>query len=470
MASRTRSHTGDSITTFEAQNLLKEPEKEVCSFDNADIAALQASGAFPVGTIIRPFYIEVRSDFSSNEWVCFLAYPFSIGLRYPFPAFISRFFELTGLSYAQTIPMVWRVLVTLDQIRSRFIPNLCIEDLPIAYRLRSHGNSRFLLFSTSKNPLVLKATKNKERWQRKFFFVKRDSITGENFKDLAPPTAESDSRIKSIYQLLESERTFSLSYTSSSQRSSSEMSAPVKAPEVFDLDELDSYSAPIPVKKEPSPKAPTSSRPSSSKAVTTPKPPPATGTRALSARKRKETDSPATSEAFPYENYGFNEASGFMTSFLNQGLERLMFLYEEACGLNKILEAKLKKAEVTIADQGMIVAAKSQHYEDKFKAMTQEHQAAIHKANEDAQATLDAAHLQYQQDMSSYRDGLKGSVVVSLLQARLRMAYEAKALGFECPSWTTEAAADAGGEAEKNPEDDAGVGADEAMVEEGVAP
>ncbi|KAJ0454898.1 hypothetical protein HanIR_Chr15g0745171 [Helianthus annuus] len=212
------------------------------------------------------------------------------------------------------------------------------------------------------------------------------------------------------------------------------MSAPVKAPEVFDLDELDSYSAPIPVKKEPSPKAPTSSRPSSSKAVITPKRPPATRTRALSARKRKETDSPATSEAFPYENYGFNEASGFMTSFLNQGLERLMFLYEEACGLNKILEAKLKKAEVTIADQGMIAAAKSQHYEDKFKAMTQEHQAAIHKANEDAQAKLDTAHLQYQQDMSSYRDGLKGSVVVSLLQARLRMAYEAKALGFECPS------------------------------------
>ena len=74
--------------------------------------------------------------------------------------------------------------------------------------------------------------------------------------------------------------------------------APVKAPEVFDLDELDSYSAPIPVKKEPSPKAPTSSKPSSSKAVTTPKPPPATSTRAPSARKRKETDSPLSLRPF----------------------------------------------------------------------------------------------------------------------------------------------------------------------------
>ncbi|KAF5789160.1 hypothetical protein HanRHA438_Chr09g0378871 [Helianthus annuus] len=102
-------------------------------------------------------------------------------------------------------------------------------------------------------------------------------------------------------------------------------------------------------------------------------------TRASSARKRKETDSLATSETFPYENRGFNEASGFMTSFLNQGLERLMHLYEEACGLSKMLESKLKKAEVTIADQGMIAAAKSQHYEDKFKAVTQEAQTAIKK-------------------------------------------------------------------------------------------
>ncbi|KAJ0821024.1 hypothetical protein HanPSC8_Chr16g0715131 [Helianthus annuus] len=128
-----------------------------------------------------------------------------------------------------------------------------------------------------------------------------------------------------------------------------------------------------------------------------------------------------------------------MTSILNQGLERLTSLYEESCGLNKMLEVKLRKAETTITDQGMIAAAKSQQYEDKFKAVTQEAKAAINKANEDAQAKLDAAHLQFEQDMTTYREGLKGSVVISLLQARLKMAYEAKALGFECPSWNVSA-------------------------------
>ncbi|KAJ0494793.1 hypothetical protein HanRHA438_Chr12g0568581 [Helianthus annuus] len=190
-----------------------------------------------------------------------------------------------------------------------------------------------------------------------------------------------------------------------------------------------------------------------------------------------------------------------MTSFLNQGLERLTSLYEESCGLNKMLEVKLKKAETTIADQGVIAAAKSQHYEDKFKAVTQEGKAAINKANQDAQAKLDAAHLQYEQDMNTYREGLKGSVIISLFQARLKMAYEAKAMGFECPSWNVNAweaklkdlggnpveypakpageepskaieeAADAGGDAEKNPDGDAGAGAGgDAAVEEGVAP
>ncbi|MFS7936035.1 hypothetical protein Hanom_Chr05g00410631 [Helianthus anomalus] len=51
-----------------------------------------------------------------------------------------------------------------------------------------------------------------------------------------------------------------------------------------------------------------------------------------------------------------------MTGFLNQGLERLVFLYEDACGLNTMLESKLKKAEATIADQAAIATAKSEHY------------------------------------------------------------------------------------------------------------
>ncbi|MFS8025291.1 hypothetical protein Hanom_Chr16g01473261 [Helianthus anomalus] len=202
--------------------------------------------------------------------------------------------------------------------------------------------------------------------------------------------------------------TFTTYIPSSSQYSSSEMSSPAKIPEVFDLDKLDSYSDQVQVKKEPSPKAAASSKPSSSKAIVIPKPSPATRPWSSSSRKRKEPDSP--------------------------GLERLVHLYQESCGLNKTLESKLKKAEVTISDQGMIAAAKSRHYEEKSKAMTQEHQSALNEAALQAQSDLDAAHAQHKQDMVNYQESLKSSVVISLFQARLKMAHEAKALGFECPS------------------------------------
>ncbi|KAJ0516470.1 hypothetical protein HanLR1_Chr11g0391561 [Helianthus annuus] len=256
-----------------------------------------------------------------------------------------------------------------------------------------------------------------------------------NFKEVAPPTAESEERVNTVYRLPAIDRTFTTHVPSSSQYSSSEMSAPAKIPEVFDLDELDSYSDQVQVKKEPSPKATASSKPSSSKAIIIPKPSPATKPRSSSSHKRKEPDSPVISDTFPYEKHGFIEASGFMTSFLNQGLERLVHLYQESCRHNKTLESKLKEAEITISDQGMIAAGKSRHYEEKFKAMTQEHQTALNRATLQAQADLEAVHMQHEQDMVSYRESLKSSVVISLLQARLKMAHEAKALGFECPSW-----------------------------------
>ncbi|MFS7952493.1 hypothetical protein Hanom_Chr07g00607581 [Helianthus anomalus] len=41
--------------------------------------------------------------------------------------------------------------------------------------------------------------------------------------------------------------------------------------------------------------------------------------------------------------------------------------------------------------------------------------------------------------MASYQEGLKGSVVISILQARLKVAYETRATGLEFPSWNVEA-------------------------------
>ncbi|KAF5756539.1 hypothetical protein HanRHA438_Chr17g0826161 [Helianthus annuus] len=72
----------------------------------------------------------------------------------------------------------------------------------------------------------------------------------------------------------------------------------------------------------------------------------------------------------------------------------------------------------------MIAEAKTRHYEDKPKKVTH-----------DAEVKLAAVHVEHEQTMISFREGIKNSVVVSLLQARIKMAYEAHETGLECPSW-----------------------------------
>ncbi|MFS8021132.1 hypothetical protein Hanom_Chr16g01423841 [Helianthus anomalus] len=89
MANKARPSSGDSVLNFTSQDLLQKSEREICSFDNFDIAALRSSGAFPDGVISWPFDRNLRSDVSSSEWLCFVASPFTLGLRFPFSNFIT---------------------------------------------------------------------------------------------------------------------------------------------------------------------------------------------------------------------------------------------------------------------------------------------------------------------------------------------------------------------------------------------
>ena len=88
------SASGGEADSFEAQNLLKDPTGEVCSFRDSDIDAIR--GLFPADTEFRKYDPSFRSDVISHHWVCFPAFPFKIGFSYPFPPFTSRFFSLTG--------------------------------------------------------------------------------------------------------------------------------------------------------------------------------------------------------------------------------------------------------------------------------------------------------------------------------------------------------------------------------------
>ncbi|MFS7918407.1 hypothetical protein Hanom_Chr03g00200631 [Helianthus anomalus] len=215
-----------------------------------------------------------------------------------------------------------------------------------------------------------------------------------DFRKLAAPLADSEKRIKAIYQLSDIERSFIPFSASSSQHSSSNMSVKQENP------------------------ATASSRPAA-----TPKP--TSRARASTSKKRKGSETVApSSKGFSYEDLSFTDSLEPITSFLHKGLQHLLNLYTESCEAVKVLEARNKKLEITVSNQGKIAEAKTQHYEDKLKKVTK-----------DAEVKLTAAQVDHEQAMISFRDGIKNSTVISLLQARIKMAYKAKETGLECPVW-----------------------------------
>ncbi|MFS7962797.1 hypothetical protein Hanom_Chr08g00730721 [Helianthus anomalus] len=134
------------------------------------------------------------------------------------------------------------------------------------------------------------------------------------------------------------------------------MSDTSKIPVFVDLEELDTYPTPVQVKKETP--ATTSSKPTA-----VPKPTPQPRARTSSSKKRKGSETAtAAPEGFSYEDLSFIDSLEPMTSFLHKGLQHLLNLYTESCEAVKVLEARIKKAEITISDQGKIDDAKNQYY------------------------------------------------------------------------------------------------------------
>ncbi|KAJ0447675.1 hypothetical protein HanLR1_Chr17g0666641 [Helianthus annuus] len=119
----------------------------------------------------------MKSDRISDTWVAFPATPFLIGFSDPFPAFTQSFFALTGMCFIQAMPMIWRVLYTMDNIIEQEGIEIGMSELAELYNLVSHGSHRFLFKHNPGAPHpILKTTKNDTHWKNRFFFVRRDSI------------------------------------------------------------------------------------------------------------------------------------------------------------------------------------------------------------------------------------------------------------------------------------------------------
>ncbi|KAJ0763918.1 hypothetical protein HanPI659440_Chr08g0286341 [Helianthus annuus] len=166
---------------LKGQGIIKDSPNERCCFTDVQIDRIRH--CFPANAIFKPFTPTALSDFVSDTWVAFPVTPFLIGYSYPFPQFTQSFFSLTGISYIQAMPMIWRVLYTLERIIEHEGIDLGMAELAEMYDLTTFGSCRYLFKrKAGEDHPVLKVTKNDTNWKRRFFFVRRDTIP--NGKDL----------------------------------------------------------------------------------------------------------------------------------------------------------------------------------------------------------------------------------------------------------------------------------------------
>ncbi|MFS7934472.1 hypothetical protein Hanom_Chr05g00391921 [Helianthus anomalus] len=153
---------------LKSQGITKNPSLELCRFTNPEIDRIRH--CFLTETIFRSFDSSLKSDCISDTWVAFPTTPFLIGFSYPFPAFTQSFFALTGMCYIQAMPMMWRVLYTIENIIEQEGIEIGMSELTQLY-------NRFLFKHKPGDPHpILKTTKNDTHWKSQFFFVRRDSI------------------------------------------------------------------------------------------------------------------------------------------------------------------------------------------------------------------------------------------------------------------------------------------------------
>ena len=167
------------LDDFIDQGFLDYFGSEQCLFSDNDIDRLRSDGSFPIEWKFRAFSPRLKADLSSPTWVCFNAYPFNLGLSYPFPELINEFFNTTGLSYSQFMPQVWRILYTLCKLNEKHDLTIGVPEIALHYKLRTHGHSRFVLqLRSGKEAFVHRASQDNRNFRSNFFFVNRNTIPG----------------------------------------------------------------------------------------------------------------------------------------------------------------------------------------------------------------------------------------------------------------------------------------------------
>ncbi|MFS7912581.1 hypothetical protein Hanom_Chr02g00131641 [Helianthus anomalus] len=242
---------------MKSQGITKNPSLELYHFTDPEIDRIRH--CFLAGTVFRSFDSSMKSDCVSDAWITFPATPFVIGFNYPFPALTQAFFTLTGMCYIQAMPMMWRVLYTLENNIEQEGVEIGVSELSQLYNLVSHGSHRFLFkHKPGQAHPILKTTKNDSNWRNQFFFVRSDSIPDGNDlpkKWITQETPTTKERIVAFWKLDPAVRTFQAKTKDSQEISSGSYTIlgaakSSKSASRFSVSNLNEFASSRSVKKE----------------------------------------------------------------------------------------------------------------------------------------------------------------------------------------------------------------------------
>ena len=145
-----------------------------------DLRVLRMQAKFPstAKVVLPPEGLGVES--CPPGYVIFYAYPFLIGLTFPFPELVKALLIALQIGPGQVVPSFWRMLKCLYERTRDWDEPLTIAEIMHCYMVRRVVPGRLNLKRKTGLPsLFSESYVDDKGWKSSFFFVKRNSLGRE---------------------------------------------------------------------------------------------------------------------------------------------------------------------------------------------------------------------------------------------------------------------------------------------------
>lgn len=164
------------IPKFEHTDILFKKFKNLYHYSNAVLV----QWGFPDDTEVVSTSEGISADCFHPDWLCFHEFPFTLGLKLPFPKLMNDFLVETKICPGQLMPNVWRILFSLNHLSSKFGFEIHASDLMVPYSWRMRKGRVNLQIKKGASHLIFDVKETNDRgWPEQYFFVKMSPICNQ---------------------------------------------------------------------------------------------------------------------------------------------------------------------------------------------------------------------------------------------------------------------------------------------------